>query len=208
MRTPRGPGHVTSCRPCHGGYGQSRRARLVTAVHVGHVGVASRLGLATSSAIPRNGSDVYNRHHACNGARRFGQTVAFVNRATLVGTAGRRQADLFRRSKCPSPAPAPAGSGRRPGPPVSAGGKACAGKAQQLSMYGHLRPLRPGLRPGLSGRAPGWPGSAGLCQKNSVAASRPTRAGRNRPAENQAETNRQAAGDPGAGPRGDAGGGL
>ena len=31
-------------RPCHGGYGQSRRARLVTAVHVAHVGVASSLG--------------------------------------------------------------------------------------------------------------------------------------------------------------------
>ena len=44
--------HVRSrkTRPCHGGYGQSRRARLVTAVHIGHVGVASSSGLATSIA--------------------------------------------------------------------------------------------------------------------------------------------------------------
>ena len=40
-------GHVTSSRwirPCHGGHGQSRRARLVMAVHVRHVFVASSLG--------------------------------------------------------------------------------------------------------------------------------------------------------------------
>ena len=51
MRTPKGhatSGLVTSAhvrsrwtRPYHGGYGQSRRARLSTAVHVGHVDVAS-----------------------------------------------------------------------------------------------------------------------------------------------------------------------
>ena len=54
MRTPKGQRlfwsrhirsrPVTGTRPCHGGYGQSRRARLVTAAHVAHVGVASSLG--------------------------------------------------------------------------------------------------------------------------------------------------------------------
>ena len=53
MRTPKGhtsSGLVTSAhvrsrwtRPYHGGYGQSRRARLATAVHVGHVDVASSI---------------------------------------------------------------------------------------------------------------------------------------------------------------------
>ena len=59
MRTPKGhnsSGLVTSAhvrsrwtRPYHGGYGQSRRARLSTAVHVGHVDVASSIpGLGCS----------------------------------------------------------------------------------------------------------------------------------------------------------------
>ena len=59
MRTPKGhasSGLVTSAhvrsrwtRPYHGGYGQSRRARLATAVHVGHVDVASSIpGLGCS----------------------------------------------------------------------------------------------------------------------------------------------------------------
>ena len=51
-------GHVRSrcTRPCHGGYGRSRRARPSTAVHVGRVGVASSsLGLPHPSRPGRCG---------------------------------------------------------------------------------------------------------------------------------------------------------
>ena len=78
-------GHVASChvrsrgtRPCHEGYGQSRRARLVTAVHVGHVGVASSI---RASVAARSG---------CRFVRRCGRSCTAHAVARSGSTRGRR----------------------------------------------------------------------------------------------------------------------
>ena len=114
-------GHVASChvrsrgtRPCHEGYGQSRRARLVTAVHVGHVGVASSIRASvaarsgcrfvrrcgrscTAHAVARSGSTrglrgLAPRRTAARPPRRRGcslpPSVPCVSAADAAGSAG------------------------------------------------------------------------------------------------------------------------